>query len=69
MSDTLGGGPAQEEGEGGRPEQRAGSTADRPEARSREGSGGRAEQNWRVCPLSVPLNRLKDTHTHTRNGV
>lgn len=60
MSDTLGRSQAQEEGEGGGPEQGAGRHPE--DDRARESSGRRAMQNWRVCPLSAPPNRLKGRH-------
>lgn len=61
MSDTVGGGQAQEKGEGGGPEQRAGRHPE--DDRARESSGRHTKQNRGVCPLSASLNRLRETHT------
>lgn len=59
LSDTMGGGQAQEKGEGGGPE--PGPRHRREDVGAREASGRRTVQNWRVCPLRAPLNGLKET--------
>lgn len=58
MSDSLGGGPPQEEGQGG-PEQGAGCGSD--DDRTPDASGREEKQRWRFCPLNLPIE-LKDTH-------
>ncbi len=60
MPDTLGGGQAQEEREEGGAEQGPGRQPE--DDRSRDGSGGRTVQKWRVCPTKQTereTNRLR----------